>query len=116
MEARSCEVESARSRSIVVTIKQALSPWGLAVVGAMLYLAADRNAVDCAQIAAGVLLESHASAFATARDRIRNATHTYTHTHTHAHTRTHRAHVLRGSRRVFNVMTTSPHVETASRM
>ena len=112
MGARSCEVESAKSRSIVVTIKQALSPWGLTVVVAMLYLAADRKAVDCVQIAAGVLLESHVSAFATARDRIRNATHT----HTHIHTRTHRAHVLRGSRRVFNVMATSPHVETASRM
>ena len=88
MEARSCEVESARSRSIVVTIKQALSPWGLAVVGALLYLSADRNAVDCVQIAAGVLLESHASAFAIARDRTRNATHTHTHIHIHAHTHT----------------------------
>ena len=92
MEARSCEVESARSRSIAATIKQALSPWGLAVVGALLYLAAERNAVDCVQIAAGVLLESHVSGFATARDRILNATHThihtYTHTHAHAHTHT----------------------------
>ena len=86
MAARSCEVESARSHSIAATIKQALSPWGLAVVGAMLYLAADRNAVDCVQIAAGIFLESHASAFATARDRIRNATHTHTHTHTYTHT------------------------------
>ena len=89
MEARSCEVESARSRSIAATIKQALSPWGLAVVGALLYLSADRNAVDCVQIAAGVLLESHASGFANARDRILNATHTHTHIHTYTRTRTH---------------------------
>ena len=89
-DARSCEVEFPKSCSIVATITQALSPRGLAVVGAMLYLAADRNAADCVQIAAGVLLASHVSAFATARDRIRNATHihtyTYTRTHTHVHT------------------------------